>query len=731
MTPFVRLWLWISAFASLAGWALSAAGQLNRPGYVIAFAVFAIFVFFRRRDLGFAAESTARSPQSAVRSPQSKARSRLWTVGRRLGTRYRRPLPLCFAALAVLIFLGGAIHAPGNYTGLAYRAGRVLQWLAHGGWFWIHTADYRMNDRACGVEWLSAPILLFTHSTRGLFLLNFLPFLLLPGLIFSIFTRLGVRARVAWAWMWLLPTGYNFILQAGGNANDTFPTVYALAAMDFALRAWKSRWVGRVTPCAPAEVPLPNPAVRGLTALPDLWHSGLAAALLTGAKPSNLPLLLPWALVFVASGAWRVTRTATFPSLVTRHAPLLLVAAAVSFLPTAILNAHFLGDWSGLSVERAGMAMKNPAVGVWGNAALLLLDNFTPPLFPFAGWWNAHALAALPHFISAPLTANFEQGFLWLGELPTEDWAGLGFGLSVLLAVSVAAGWMMRRAAHLTGGKVDGRRSGETAPDDSRIEQLSRYPLTRRDATLSPAWSGGEGRGEGALRIRGTGIPVELCRLVALAPWISLLAYGMKSGMNSPARLIAPYYPLLLPLLLVGAGQSQIVRRRWWRALAGGVVVLAFIVLILTPDRPLWPAQKILSGLAARHPNSHLISRALEVYSVYAQRSDPLADVRPLLPPNLKAVGFIGAEDDCDISLWLPLGSRRVEHFLLSDPPELFRQKHIEYVVLGGLNLQLRGTTLDAWRQKTGAELVARTNATLKVSEGPQEWFVVRFPRGQ
>ena len=201
----------------------------------------------------------------------------------------------------------------------------------------------------------------------------------------------------------------------------------------------------------------------------------------------------------------------------------------------------------------------------------------------------------------------------------------------------------------------------------------------------------------------------------------------MKSGMNTPARLIAPYYPLLLPLLLAGAGQAQIVRRRWWRVLTGGVLLLAFVVLILTPDRPLWPASNILSRLAARHPNSHLISRALNVYDVYAKRSDPLADVRPLLLPNLKVVGFIGAEDDCDISLWLPLGSRRVEHFLLSDPPERFRQEHVEYAVVGGLNLQLRGTTLDAWRQQTGAELVASTNATEKVSEGPQAWYVVRL----
>ena len=194
---------------------------------------------------------------------------------KRFSRRFRRPLPFCFGALAVLIFLGGAIYPPGNYTGLTYRVARVLQWLAHGRWFWIHTANYRMNDRACGIEWLSAPLLLFTKSDRGLFLLNFLPFLLLPGLVFSVFTRLGVRARVAWQWMWLLPTGYNFLLQAGGIANDTFPDGICAGGAGFRV-------------CAQLEI-----AAR----LADLWHSILAAALLTGAKASNLPLLLPWAIV--------------------------------------------------------------------------------------------------------------------------------------------------------------------------------------------------------------------------------------------------------------------------------------------------------------------------------------------------------------------------------------------------------------------------------------------------
>ena len=89
-------------------------------------------------------------------------------------------------------------------------------------------------------------------------------------------------------------------------------------------------------------------------------------------------------------------------------------------------------------------------------------------------------------------------------------------------------------------------------------------------------------------------------------------------------------------------------------------------------------------------------------------------------------VGFIGTEDDCDISLWRPFGERRVEHFFLTDPPEQIRQ-HVQCVVLGGFNLKEHNTTLDAWLQSSGAELVATTNATLKVAEGLQPWYVVRF----
>jgi hypothetical protein len=156
------------------------------------------------------------------------------------------------------------------------------------------------------------------------------------------------------------------------------------------------------------------------------------------------------------------------------------------------------------------------------------------------------------------------------------------------------------------------------------------------------------------------------------------------------------------------------------------VLVLAFVVLILSPDRPLWPAQTILSRAVAQYPNQRFLTRALKVYTVYAGRSDSLAGVRALLPPDIKAVGFIGTGADTDISLWRPYGKRRVEIFLLTDPPEQIRQR-VQYVVVAGLGLQAHGMTLDTWLQKAGAELVASTTTTFRIADGLQPYYLVRF----
>ena len=126
-------------------------------------------------------------------------------------------------------------------------------------------------------------------------------------------------------------------------------------------------------------------------------------------------------------------------------------------------------------------------------------------------------------------------------------------------------------------------------------------------------------------------------------------------------------------------------------------------------------------------PGNRSLARALEVYTVYANRPDPLAEMRAKLPPGLAVVGFLGTDDDIDISLWRPFGQRRVEHVLAGDSREEMRKRQIQYVVVSDFCLRSLGTTLEDWRKRTGAEVLATITVTQKVAEGPQRWHLARL----
>jgi hypothetical protein len=622
LLPLVRIWILVSALATAAGWILSALGALNRTGYALAAGVgLGSLIVFRREWI-------------------RGARIPAWPS---LVRRFSRPWPLAFAGLAALACLGGALYAPSNYDALAYRLPRVLHWLAQGHWYWIHTADYRMNDRTCGFEWLMAPLLLFTRSDRALFLINFLPFLLMPGLVFSVFTRLGVNRRVAWQWMWLLPTGYCFLLQAGSLGNDAYAAPYVLAAVDFALRASGSKRV------------------------PDAWFSVLAAALMTGAKAGNLPLLLPWLAAFFPVAARLLSRPASSVAIV-------LLALLVSFLPTAVLNQWHCGDWTGLSLETAEMVTPNPFVAIVGNAAMFVISNFVPTFFPFAQWWNHSALTFLPAQLVALARLNFETNFYTVGEIPTEEWAGLGFGISCLLAA-------LALATRLGRG-----RPNAAAP-----------PLSLR------------------------------ARAVLASPYLSLIFFFSKSGMMAVARLVTPYYPLLVPILLKNPAAAAVMRRRWWRLVVGTALLLALLVLVLSPARPLWPARQIFSS-PELHWNHRLLNRIKDVYLVYADRPDPLGRLRDSLPDDCTVLGFVGVCNDIEMSFWRPFGQkRRVIEILPTDTAGWVRNQGIEFGVVSGMFLQQNKLDIETWLKRYDAVLIQSITATITVGVGPKNYYLVRF----
>ena len=325
------IWVWLCAWLNFTGWALSGLHELNAGGYAVALLLFAAGAGLWLKRTGVAI-----FPRGA---------------GRKLFRRGRRPLPAVYLSVAALVLLGGALYAPTNFDALTYRLPRLLNWLDAGHWGWIPTCNERMNYSGVAWEWIALPILTLTHSDRGMFLINALGFLLMPGLLFSISRQLGVARKVAWTWMWLLPLAYGYVTQAGSIGNDLTGAWLCLLSIYFGLRARRSGSVAEV------------------------WTALLAAALLTGVKLSNLPLALPCLVaVWPALGQLR------------KHLAGSLAAAGlavvVSALPIMGLNWLNTGSWNGDPQNKYQMQMANPVAGLLGNGFLLAEQSLVPPVMP-------------------------------------------------------------------------------------------------------------------------------------------------------------------------------------------------------------------------------------------------------------------------------------------------------------------------------------------------------------
>ncbi|HTV39228.1 MAG TPA: hypothetical protein VMF08_01525 [Candidatus Sulfotelmatobacter sp.] len=407
MPTLVNIWILLSAFAVGAGWLLSTAHELNRSGYAAAFALAAVafVVFFTKVE---------RRPRMEWHRVLSKARRR-----------FRRPAPCLFLVLVCLSLAAGFLYAPADADSNAYRIPRVLHWLGAGQWHWISTMDIRMNISGCGFEWLSAPAILFTDSFRFIFVINWISFLLMPGLIFSVFVRLQVPPRVAWWWMWLLASGWCYAMQASSIINDSFATVYALASVDLALRA---RTSGKIT---------------------DAWLSLIAAALLTGAKQTIVPLALVCAVAILP--CLNLLRARPLGSIV-----ILIGALFVSAGPLFFFNRQHTGLWLGVPPNSGTQAMfwarcepDSPLWGIVGNAFCIPAQNLAPPIFPWAGRWNE----MMKHFLQTPFGSHFNsfEDFGRLGRAVTAGDAGLGLAIWLLAFISILGARRFGKFSTLSG----------------------------------------------------------------------------------------------------------------------------------------------------------------------------------------------------------------------------------------------------------------------------------------
>ncbi|HEY4414583.1 MAG TPA: hypothetical protein VGO57_02735 [Verrucomicrobiae bacterium] len=633
MLTVVRFWILISTLLVSAGWILSGLHALNCTGYAIFLILVGVLMSFLWRDW---------FPVCG---------QELGHFARKFPNRFRRIAPLLFLVLAGLSLLSGLLYLPDNVDTNSYRIPRVLHWLGQGQWHVIHAADRRLDIAGCGWEWLSAPLLLFTGTDRCLFLINLISYLLLPGLIFSWLTRCGVRSQVAWWWMWLLPSGWCFMLQAGSYGNDTFATIYILAAVELAWRAYQKKCVR------------------------DWCLALFAAALLTGTKQTNLPLILLWGVV--AGLSWRLVLAnpwAIFPAF--------SIAALVSILPVTIFNLVNYGSWLGVQGSSWDVHLPSPFWAIVGNAFCLPAQNLLPPVFPWAESWNA----AMDHFVTTPLGAHFSSferfGMLSLNTHGINELnAGLGLGLCLLVVVTLIGAWYLRA-------------------EDPRI--------------LSP--------------VRHSGAEGLLPRILRWLPWLLLLVFMAKVGTYSNARQLAPYYIFLFPVLLVMRGNDVLVRRRWWQWLALALMLFAAGLLVTSRTRPLFPVQTILNLAKKEFPQSSKIER---IGFAFNSRASSLDGKRIWLQNNLPAkeplLAYLSGDGTAEPALWLPFGQRRVERIAATKPADQLIARGIHYVVIDSSALPGGPSGLDPWLQSHHATLTGKYEFQAQAGQPAEAVYLVRL----
>ena len=616
------IWIWFCAYLNCAGWVLSALHQLNRTGYACAFAIGLGALLLWKQQTGARIFPKIHPPK--------------------LRRRFKRFFPLAFLSLAALAALGGALHEVCNYDTLAYRTTRVLHWLDAGQWQWVHTDFPRLNTRTAGFEWLTAPQLLFFHTDRLLFLLNIISFLLLPGRIFAVLTRLGVRPQAAWHWMWILPSGYGYVLQAGGAINDMAGALFALAAFEFVLRAAREK----------------NPAL--------LWTGTLAAALMTAVKAFNLILLMPWGIAALPA----------LPLLLRRPIATLAVAALAVFasmIPTSVLDAKYCGDWMGAKLEETPIGGGHELMRLPVTSVNLVLWNLAPPVFPIAAQWEEFVQRTLPESWKAKMLGNFEPGLakFILPEMQVEESAGLGCGVTLLLLAL-----LFKKVRH-----------GEWLPQ--KLFSVQNFVL--------------------------------------LGVWAGLGVFVLRVGISGPARYLLPFYVLLAVPLLAGPVAAGIFRARGWRMAAGLAMVSSALLVICSPQRPLWPANTLLSACGAAQSSNHLLQRVAKVYSVYGGRADVFDPVLAALPPDAAPLGLV-TFDEPEAALWKPFGSRRILHVCQDDSAEFVRAQGIRVVLVSGEFLKNHmHTDAAGWLAHFHATAIAEFKLPIHVSHDPELWLLARL----
>ena len=124
------------------------------------------------------------------------------------------------------------------------------------------------------------------------------------------------------------------------------------------------------------------------------------------------------------------------------------------------------------------------------------------------------------------------------------------------------------------------------------------------------------------------------------------------------------------------------------------------VPLIISRNRPLFPAQSVLLPLVEKHPQWHFLGKVCDAYSFPISIQNGRNAFRNDLPAQEQVIGYATVRGAQESGQWVPFGHRRVERVLPGDKSSDLQAKGIHFVLVDSDGLGLLKDTIGDWTNR-------------------------------
>lgn len=215
-----------------------------------------------------------------------------------------------------------------------------------------------------------------------------------------------------------------------------------------------------------------------------------------------------------------------------------------------------------------------------------------------------------------------------------------------------------------------------------------------------------------------------------------------KVGSYGSGRYLASFYPLAVIPFLCWRGMDLAVRHRGWQKASFCLVISTLGLVILSRERPLWPANFCSERLVHWQPGNKFFQEIFNSYNFTRQarsRINPFADH---LPASSATIGYAARYGGLrELVCWEPLGKAKVYRVTPDDNAQTLARNQVGFLAVQEDFLSMPGVAEKPWLKNLNARKLgdihyrilpdsAEENLTLwQISNSSQEGEAAKMAR--